>query len=227
MAYTNIFVEPFLGIDKRELFKEFITDSSIFLPNLIYESNDPNFGVQSTIKMGLVYGIEQRNLGDYVPVLSENFYRKRLNFGSVKVAIARDTTGTHIYDVVYIEMIDKMSGVKPKVIINDLEYHPASIENMRDRFANLGFAFNDSFVPRFMKTTQAGFDRPAEYIKSMILCYTLPNQGTKILRRINRSKFNFTQFDFDIDRIIVQDSLDNPTAKYVVFSKRTITDGIQ
>ena len=159
--------------------------------------------------------------------LSENFYRKRLTFGDVKVAIAKDSTGTHVYDVVYVEMIDSMEGVKPNITINNVEYYPSSIENMRDRFVNSGFLFNDSLTPRFMKTIQTGEDRPADYIKAVILCYTLPHKWTKISRRIKRSKFNFTQFDFDIDRIIVQDSLDNITAKYVVFPQRTITDSVQ
>ena len=227
IEYTTILVEPFLKADKRNVFNGFITDSSIFLPGLIYEPNNPNFGVQTKIKMVLEYGIEKKNLEDYVPALSENFYRKRLTFGDVKVAIAKDSTGTHVYDVVYVEMIDSMEGVKPNITINNVEYYPSSIENMRDRFVNSGFLFNDSLTPRFMKTIQTGEDRPADYIKAVILCYTLPHQGTKISRRIKRSKFNFTQFDFDIDRIIVQDSLDNITAKYVVFPQRTITDSVQ
>lgn len=227
VEYTTIYVEPFLKAEKRNVFNGFITDSSIFLPRLIYEPDNPNFGVQNKIKMVLEYGIEKKNLEDYVPVLSQNFYRKRLIFGDVKVAIAKDSTGTHLYDVVYVEIIDDMDGVRPSVNINNVEYYPSSIENMRNRFVNSGFLFDDNLTPRFMKTIQTGEDRPADYVKAVILCYTLPSQGTKIYRRIKKSKFNFTQFDFEIDRIIVQDSLDNLTAKYVVFSQRTITDGVQ
>jgi hypothetical protein len=124
-------------------------------------------------------------------------------------------------------MIDPIEGVNPRVEINNLPYFPASIQNMKTNFVTAGFLFNDDLVPKFMKTVQKGFTRPFEYVKSVVLCYTLPKQGSKILNRIRKSKFDFTQLDFDVDRIIVQDSIGSSAAKYVVFPNRTIMDSVQ
>jgi hypothetical protein len=37
---------------------------------------------------------------------------------------------------------------------------------------------------------------------------------------------DFKQFDFEIDRIIVQDSLDNDTAKYLLLARQSVSDTI-
>jgi hypothetical protein len=227
IEYTTIYLEPFLKIDKRNMFNSFITNANIFPSSLMYQPNNPEFGVQTKIRMGLEYGIEKKNINDYATAMTENFYQKRLLFGNVKVAIGKDNNGTHLYDAVYVDMIDPIEGVNPRVEINNLPYFPASIQNMKTNFVTAGFLFNDDLVPKFMKTVQKGFTRPFEYVKSVVLCYTLPKQGSKILNRIRKSKFDFTQLDFDVDRIIVQDSIGSAAAKYVVFPNRTIMDSVQ
>jgi hypothetical protein len=48
------------------------------------------------------------------------------------------------------------------------------------------------------------------------LCYALPGQGDKIISRIKLSGFDFKLLNFEVDRLIVQESLDSTTAKYLM-----------
>lgn len=226
---TNIYATPFMRLESRRRYYNFITNSSIFVPEMIYRPDDGNFGVQEKIKMNLEFGIQKLNLEDYRPALLENFHRRRLNFGQVKVARAINDQGIHVYDVVYVDVLDNLEGATQSITINSSTYFPPSINNMRNRLENLQvdggvIGINPNNLPRFMNTAQQNNYLPLGYVKVVILCYTLPTYGDRILARIHLSKFDFKTIDFEIDRLIIENTLDNSENQYLLFGKRDITD---
>ena len=150
VEYTNIYVRPFLSREKRMEFDNFITNQTIFDPALIYRADDTNFGVQTDLKMVLEFGIEKLNLADYESALTTNFYKKRLLFGDVKMAEARDINGNYIYDVIYVDVIDKLDLANSVVTFNGNTYYPASVNNMRKNFSEIS---NVTFDEHRFQTT--------------------------------------------------------------------------
>jgi hypothetical protein len=227
-TYTNIYVQPFLKIDQRKKWTEFINNTAIFDPTQIYLANNPDFGVQSRIKLIIEFGIQKCNLADYVPALQTNFYRKQLTFGNVKVAAAKDIDGNYIYDAVYVDIIDSLQGVKSEVTINNTVYYPSSVDNMQNKLENIllpdssTISIDVNRLPRFMSTRN--YASASDYISVAVLCYTLPGAGAAFASRIRASKFDFKQLDFTVDRLVVENSLDNTTAKYLMFPHSVITD---
>jgi hypothetical protein len=244
--YTRIYVRPFLSRSKRETYREFISNDFTFDPKLMYRFFDSNFGVQPDMKVMLEFGIEKLNLADYVPALRENFYRKNLYFGDVKIAVAKDSAGSPIYEIVYVDVVDPLikpdttsttvynAGVDVSQVIyeNNEIYYPSSIGNMRKQLEsiiidnNAYITVNEYNLPVFMRTPQDGEYRPAGFMKVVPLCYALPGQGRKIVSRIKLSGFDFKQFSFEVDRIIVQSSQDNTADKYLIFDRQALGDTI-
>jgi len=228
--YTSIYTKPFLSVDKRNAYNAFVTNSFTFDPSLIYRYYDPNFGIQHDIKVVLEYGIEKTYLDNYFTAMQENFYRKRFWFGDVKLAVATDITGAVIYEVVYVNIVEDVAGANPVEYSpdNTRVFYPASIANMRSSLEKSLLpdgsyvSTNEYNLPRFMRSVQAGDYKPEYYIPVMPICYALPGQGNKIINRIRLSGFDFKQFDFEIDRITVQQSLDYTTAKYLIFERQSI-----
>jgi hypothetical protein len=222
-SYTNIYFQPLLKIDKRNNFNNFINDNTIFIPDFLYQSGNSSYGVQTNPRIYLFYGIEQKNLRDYASAMTPNFYRKRFLLGELKTAIAKDSSHNHIYDVVYLDAIDDQSGVSGSFTgLDGNTYYTSSMELMRQDFINAGFSTNYFSRPLFMRTIQPeSFDLP-NFIKCMILCYALPGQGQILINRIKHSKFDFTQLDFDIDRIYIESTLDYPFSQYLLFPRQTI-----
>ena len=62
--------------------------------------------------------------------------------------------------------------------------------------------------------------------KSFLKSNTTPGNGAKIVSWINISGFDFKNLDFEIDRLIVESSLDSTTAKYLIFERQSIGDQI-
>lgn len=235
--YTDIYVKPFLSRDKRDYYSGFTNDEHIFDPALIYRPMDANFGVRHQIEMTMEFGIELLDLGQYAQALRHSFYRKRLYFGDVKTAKAVDSmTGDTIYDVVYVDVVDDQvnnSGISVSsvVSINNVAYYPASIDNMRLALSQIilpdqsEIMINPDSLPKFMQSPQiTQYSIPMGYVRAIPLCYAKPDQGSKIASRIKSSGFEFNRICFEIDRIIVRNSLDNPGEHYLLFGKNAITD---
>jgi hypothetical protein len=124
-VYSNLYVKAFQKKSLRNIWYEFITDSTIFDPSKLYRQNDENFGVQSELKMLLYAGIESVEAVKFVQAMSRNHYRKRLRFGDVKKAVAKDpVTQEVIYEVVYVEMIDNLekNGVSIESVVDLPDY---------------------------------------------------------------------------------------------------------
>jgi hypothetical protein len=104
-----LYVKAFQTKEKRLEWFNFITDATIFTPSSIYRYGDSNFGIQTEIKMLVFAGIESLEAVKYVQAMSRNHYRKRLLFGDIKVAVAKDPiTQEVIYEVIYVNIVDEL-----------------------------------------------------------------------------------------------------------------------
>jgi hypothetical protein len=226
--YTEIYYKPFLTREKRSYYQDFISNTFTFDPKLIYRFQDPNFGVQNNIKMVLEFGIEKVNLSKYAEALTTSFYKKRIYFGDIKTAVAKDSTGTVVYEVVYVDAVDDQKGVD-FVFTSNGTWHPASFDNQKLKLKSLTLSdgsdinINENSTPRYMQTPQGESYIQPYYLAVIPLCYALPGQGKKIISRIKLSGFDFKLINFEIDRLIVQKSKDNNSAKYLVFQQQGIS----
>ena len=149
-------------------------------------------------------GIEKIDIEKYVEAMAESFYRKRFYFGEIKTVLAQNSVGENLYDLVYVEIIDN------QVIGNSSPEYAISLNNMQSRLENIETApstlikVDEKLRPKFMSTIQEGSGSPLGFIKYVPICYTTPGNSSKIISRLNSISFNFNEFDFDTDRIIIE-----------------------
>lgn len=106
--YSNIFVKPFLKSEKRIDVSTFLTNPNIFVREKIFRSGDPEFGIQTELKMLLYPGIETKTAAEYVSVFGRSS-KKRFRTGSIKKAVAKKPgTNTVLYELIYLEVIDNL-----------------------------------------------------------------------------------------------------------------------
>ena len=203
--YTRIYVKPFLTRDKRNSYRDFVTDSLIFDPVLIYRPFDPEFGIQTQIKMLLETGIEKVNLDLYAEAMTEYFYRKRFYFGEVKSILAQDSDGNNVYEIIYVDIIDDQMMGSDRVGV--------SVDNMRSQLESIvidgdTILVDERLQPKYMTTLDVDTGIPLGFVKAVPICYTIPGGALKILSRINNAiktgQFNFNNYNFDTDRIVVE-----------------------
>jgi hypothetical protein len=232
--YTGIYTEPLLSVAQRKIYSSFITDPYTFNSALLYRPNDPSFGRQEKIRLYIEHGIQQVNIANYYDVLYTYFYKKRFLFGTVKFNKATDINGNYVYDIVYVELVDTLANkdkqtIRGPVTVGKTIAYPNSVANMRialESGTNDGEAIkvDEHLMPRFMQTVQSETGAPLGFVIVVPLCYALPGKGMTITKRIKASNFDFTQIDFEIDRLIVEDSLDGLGAKYLMFPRVDMLD---
>jgi hypothetical protein len=223
--YTEIYCRPFLAQDKRNEFRDFITNKEIFIPNLIYRAFDPNFGRQEELKLVIDFGVKRETLRSYAEFISTNFYRRKISLGEIKTAVARNNNGTVRHELIYIDVIDKhvnsdKISIPKEIIFNDNTYYPPSIPNMRAQLAS-ETELTTVRNPSFTDSVQAGESVKLSYREFVPLCFTLPGKSPTIIRKINESGFKFNTFNFEIDRIIVQNALGQIGAKYLLLPRNS------
>ena len=123
-TFANLYLKAFQPKSKRIDWFDFITNADIFRPNEIYRYGDVNFGVQNEIKILLFAGIESVEAVNYIQAMSRNHYRKRIRFGEVKSAQAKDpATQQTQYEIVYVEVVDEYEknnqSIKNEIQLSD------------------------------------------------------------------------------------------------------------
>lgn len=219
--YTRIYVKPFLELSKRSAYRDFMTDSIIFDPLLIYRPNDPEFGVQTQIRMVIEPGIEKVTLDEIASATENYFYRKKFYFGDVKSITAKDSNGNEVYEIVYVEIIDNQMANKASpsyaVSVNNIQLSLESI----DLGNNTVIGVNERLQPRWMRTLQDDTGVAIGFVKAVPLCYVIPGGSVKTLSRINNAlstgQFDFKQFNFDTDRIIVETASEIERTGWVLY----------
>ena len=106
-TYSNISMKPYLPLDQRSVFANFLNNVNVFDPKVLYRPSDPEFGVQKELESLVFAGIETKPINNYVGAVGLNHKRKQFMFGETRVAVAKAPgTDEVLYEVVYIELVD-------------------------------------------------------------------------------------------------------------------------
>lgn len=233
--FTNMYVQPFMSKDKRVDYRNFITSETLFAKEDIYRPYDPSFGIQYQLKLLIEAGIQKLSLADYVISLQKYFYNKRFFFGDVKWVPATDRAGNTVYELVYVEVFDTSSPASGQpnrsigITVNGraAKVYPNVVENWRYALEATPIDGKpvevDEFLrPRFMNSIQQDTGAPLGFIKAVPICYANPGHGNNVVRKIQLTGFDFKLLDFEVDRIVVEETLESNTAKYLKFPRTSL-----
>jgi hypothetical protein len=210
LQYTNIYVKPFLSIEQRLTYQQFVKNTDIFEEQYIYRPEDPNFGVNSEFKMYIQYGIQQLPYAtDYQTVFLNNpllpqekiFYINT----TATVVTAMDSSGISLYDVVYMNVTDYNLQ---RTVLDKIQTQFTSLYNYQ-------ININSAFLPRWQATIGK------EFIYGIVLCYAIPGKGAQIIKNLKQYEqtlghFNFNKIIFAIDRFIIEKTLSSTSSSYLM-----------
>lgn len=100
---------------------------------------------------------------------------------------------------------------------NKIIKYISNISNIRKEFRKLGNT-ERNYLPLWMRTPQEGSIQELGYTLSIPLAYCKPGTAETVAAAINFSKFNYRQFELDIDRFIIDSTEGVGEPKYFVFA---------
>ena len=75
---------------------------------MVYRPNDIYFGKATSIIYEHTYGIYASEIDEYLAAVTQNHYWRNITLGEIKTAVAKNSAGEIIYEVVYSEVIDNL-----------------------------------------------------------------------------------------------------------------------
>ena len=93
----------------QNIFYNISQDPDINSPEYIYRPEDSNFGMKVKPDMLMMSGLEAQTLTTFQQQMEQNHSPKKLYFGDVKTAVAKEGQTTK-YEVVYLEVKDSMQN---------------------------------------------------------------------------------------------------------------------
>ena len=112
--YENLYVVCRPPTDKRELIDQLLINDDIFAVADVYRHDDPYFGTNTELTALTASGLTANQATVYANAMQKRHRDKPLYFGDFKYAIAKDASGTYLYDVIYVELIQDTTGDKAK-----------------------------------------------------------------------------------------------------------------
>lgn len=92
----------------------------------------------------------------------------------------------------------------------------SSINHVRENIQAIGET-EIEFLPLWMRTAQGENVEYLGYTKAIPLCYCKPGTSKEILSALERDKISFKNFNFDIDRFVIDTTTGNSNEQYLVF----------
>jgi len=223
--YTRIYCRPYLSIEKRNLYKEYINNTEIFNQSWVYRMSDPNFGIAKDMKIVVDFGINIENLYNYYTIIQDHFYKRKFQVSDLKISPYKTPQGVVIYELLYLEITDQFENNLNKKI--NARAADVTLSNLYDLIISDGFEttstntyyntiqeirnsireeieFTDDLNPDFLTTWSIENNTSSNYFVYIPICYANPGKGSLIKNRTENSRFDFKIFDIEIDRIIIE-----------------------
>ena len=122
LVTENVYVKASPTLAQRAIVDALLTDTTLIPNDILYRSNDYNFGKATEITFVHAYGIDASSADNYIEAMKKNHYWRNLVLGELKTAIARDENGDIIYEVVYSQIIDDLVNENNKSISSQIKW---------------------------------------------------------------------------------------------------------
>ena len=103
-----LYIKAAPSVADRVLIASLLEDDTLIPPETIYRPDDIYFGKASSVIYEHAYGIHASDINEYIAAVTKNHYWRNITLGELKTAVARDSTGRIIYEVVYSAIVDNL-----------------------------------------------------------------------------------------------------------------------
>lgn len=104
--FENLYMKALLPKDLRERFRTTVNNSNLVSTNMVYRPDDPYFGLAKDLKFLALPGIKASSFSRYIEAMDLYHKNKKISFGPLKLAVAKDANLNVKYEVIYLNVLD-------------------------------------------------------------------------------------------------------------------------
>jgi hypothetical protein len=228
--YENLYIELLPKLEDRFVWEDMVYNNTDIPNNLLYRPTDIYFGRQSKARMLFLPGMEPTTLEEYARAVYRNHYTITLKFGEFNYARVLDENDNHIYDVVYVDIIDSNEPEEGLIANTYIEYdtinnpitvdesahidngtitvdnnnvgtlYPARLSSMRSRIENIIGRSDSRQLPKWMSSVQED-GSVIGYTPACVIAYVQPGEGKRIKYYLDiNNDIDLNEIEFTVDR---------------------------
>jgi hypothetical protein len=103
-----LYIKAAPSIEDRQIISSLLDNNTLIPTSLLYRPSDDYFGKASSVIYEHAYGIYASSIDQYIAAVTKNHYWRNITLGELKTAVAKNSAGEVIYEVVYSEVIDNL-----------------------------------------------------------------------------------------------------------------------
>jgi len=116
----TLYIKCVPNVADRNIIKGLLENTTIIPTADLYRPEDVNFGKADNITYEHAYGIYASDFEEYVASINKNHYWRYVTLGQLKTAVAKNSAGEVVYEVVYSEIQDNLINPKGKSISEEI-----------------------------------------------------------------------------------------------------------
>jgi len=116
----TLYIRCVPNVADRNIIKGLLTNTTLIPTADLYRPEDVNFGKADNITYEHAYGIYASDFEEYVAAIDKNHYWRYITLGELKTAVAKNSAGEIVYEVVYSDIQDNLINPKGKSVSKDI-----------------------------------------------------------------------------------------------------------
>jgi len=104
----TLYIQATPSLNDRQILSTLLNNTELIPTDSLYRSNDQYFGKATSVIYEHAYGIYASDIEEYLSAVTQNHYWRNITLGELKTAVAKNSAGEIIYEVVYSEVIDNL-----------------------------------------------------------------------------------------------------------------------
>jgi hypothetical protein len=116
----TLYIRCVPSVADRNIIKSLLTSTTIIPTADLYRAEDVNFGKATNITYEHAYGVYASDFDEYVAAINKNHYWRYITLGELKTAVAKNSAGEIVYEVVYSEVQDNLINPKGKSVSEEI-----------------------------------------------------------------------------------------------------------
>lgn len=130
--YENLYLKALLPAALRQVFRSIVTDERLSSADIIYRLGDPYYGIHEDLTLLVQAGVRAETASAFVDAMANYHYDKKINFGTIKKAVALNTDNTVKYEVLYVEVFDYNDKNQPGTTVGLPSAQPRNLGSVID-----------------------------------------------------------------------------------------------
>jgi hypothetical protein len=104
----TLYIKAAPSIQDRNIIESLLNNTTLIPTDSLYRPDDVYFGKATSVIYEHAYGIYASDIQEYIAAVTQNHYWRNITLGELKTAVAKNSNGDIIYEVVYSEVIDNL-----------------------------------------------------------------------------------------------------------------------